>query len=80
MNVTLTLDNRDWIAFNEVLRIDDADFFVHGVPPDEQTPAQKYAYSILKARKALGLSNSRLDATYNYMPKERHERYPDALA
>ena len=69
MNVTVTLDNRDWLTFNELLRIDDADFFVHG--EKDKTPVQQYAYRILKARRALGMSMSRSDCCYNYVSADR---------
>jgi len=68
MNITLTLDNRDWMEFNDQLRIDVEDFYVHGVA--DKTLAQEYAYRILKARKALGMGMGKSQCCYN-APIER---------
>ena len=73
MMLTIQIDARDWDAFCDALRIDAKDRFVHGIKDEEKTEAEKYAYRILKARKAMGLDNAANHCCYNFVPTHRHE-------
>lgn len=71
MMLALQLSPEDWNTLQEVLRIRYQDMIQVGAhPTDNLGIRQQYAWKILQARCALGLSGKSQDACYDYSGPE----------